>query len=83
MALEQHERLRDEVRAPVPWRGTCRGDLVGADGLSVVFVLGIAEGAEDDALLGGHGPTNLARCTDARNRTSLAYDASQQRRAGS
>jgi hypothetical protein len=30
--------------------------------LSVVLVLGIAEGAEDNALLGGHDLTNLARC---------------------
>jgi len=45
VALEQHQRLCDEVRAPVPRRGTDRGDLTGADGLAVVRVLGIAEGA--------------------------------------
>jgi hypothetical protein len=71
VALEQHERSRDVIRASVPRCGTCRGDLVGADCLSVVLVLGIAEGAEDDALLGGHDPTNLARCADARNRGGL------------
>ena len=59
MTLEQHERLRHEVRAPVPRHGTDRGDLTGADGLAVVLVLAVAEGAEDDALLGGHDPPNL------------------------
>ena len=34
-------------------------DLTGADGLAVVLVLGVAEGAEDDALFGGHDPPNL------------------------
>jgi hypothetical protein len=42
VALEQHERLCHEVRAPVPRRGTHRRDLTGADGLAVVLVLGIA-----------------------------------------
>jgi len=59
VALEQHERLRDEVRPSVPRPGACRGDLVGTGSLSVVLVLGVAEGAEDDALLGGHDPPNL------------------------
>jgi hypothetical protein len=59
VTLEQHERLGHEVRAPVPRRGTNRRDRTGADGLAVVLVLGVAEGAEDDALLGGHDP-NLA-----------------------
>jgi hypothetical protein len=50
MALEQHQCVCDEVRASLPRRGACRGDLVGADGLPVVLVLGIAEGAEDDVV---------------------------------
>jgi hypothetical protein len=50
--------LCDEVRAPLPRRGTHRGDLTGADGLAVVLVLGIAKGAQDDALFGGHDPPN-------------------------
>ncbi len=33
---------------------------LGTDSFSVVLVLGVAQGAEDDALLGGHDPTNLA-----------------------
>jgi len=59
VALEQHERLRHEVRAPVPRGGTYRRDLTGADGLAVVLVLGVAEGAKDDALFGSHDPPNL------------------------
>lgn len=54
MALEEHERLCYEVRAPLPWRGTHRRDLTGVGGLAVVFVLGIAKGTENDALFGGH-----------------------------
>jgi hypothetical protein len=42
VALEQHERLRHEIRALVPRRRTHRRDLTGADGLAVVLVLGIA-----------------------------------------
>jgi hypothetical protein len=63
VALEQHERLRDEVRAPLPRRGTRRGDLPGADGLTSARVLRVSEGAEDDALLGGHDPSNLPRAS--------------------
>ena len=33
--------------------------MLSADGLAVVLVLGVAEGAEDDALFGGHDPPNL------------------------
>ena len=46
--------------------GHTADDLMGADGLSVVLVLGIAEGVEDDALLGGHDRPNLAMSADAR-----------------
>ena len=59
VTLEQHERLGHEVRAPVPRRGTYRRDLTGANGLAVVLVLSVAEGAKDDALLGGHNPPKL------------------------
>ena len=45
-----------------------RGYLTGADGLAVVLVLGIAEGAEDDALFGGHDRPNLASSDVARSR---------------
>jgi hypothetical protein len=41
---------------------------VGADGLTVVLVLGSSESAQDDALLGGHDLTSLALSVDARNR---------------
>jgi hypothetical protein len=49
--------------------------------LSVVLVLGVAEGAEDDALLGGHDLTNLARCADGRNRARLSSAGGALRRA--
>lgn len=47
----------------MPRRRARRRDLMGADGLTGVLVLGIAESAQDDALLGGHGLTNLAPIT--------------------
>ena len=52
----------------MPRRRARRRDLVDADGLTVVPVLGISERAEDDALLGGHVLTNLAPSVRARNR---------------
>jgi hypothetical protein len=58
VALEQHQRLGHEIRAPAPGRGADGGD-AGTDGLVVLLVLGVAQGAEDDALLGGQGPSNL------------------------
>lgn len=69
LALQQHERLRDEVRAPLPRSGTGRGDLARADGLAVVLVLDVSQGGEDDALLGGHGLANLVPRVDTRNQT--------------
>ena len=73
MALEQHERLGHRVRAPPPRRGTDRRDLTGADGLSVVLVLGIAKRAEKDALFGGHDRPNLAATVNARNRGARGH----------
>jgi hypothetical protein len=57
--------LREEVRAPLPRRGTRRGDLPCADGLAVVLVLRVSERAEDDALLGSHDAPNLTLRVDA------------------
>jgi hypothetical protein len=58
-----HRAGRDkghEVGTIVPWRGAHSGDLTGADGLSVVLVLGVSERAEHDSLLGSHRQRNLA-----------------------
>jgi hypothetical protein len=43
----------------MPRRRARRRDLVGADGVTVVLVLGISQNAQDNALLGCHDPLNL------------------------
>ena len=68
MALEQYERRGHEVRPAVPRRGADVGDAAGADGVAVARVLGVAQGGEDDALLGGHDCSTLAAGADARDR---------------
>ena len=50
VALEQHERLCDEVRSSLPRCGACRSDLVGTDSFSVVLMLGVAERTEGGLL---------------------------------
>jgi hypothetical protein len=49
-------------------RGTCRRDLPGSNGLAIVLVLGVTQGAEGHPLLGSHHTPNLAPCIDAHNR---------------
>jgi hypothetical protein len=71
VALEQDERRGDQVRPAAPRSGTDVGDSAGADGVAVALVLGVSEGGEDDALLGGHDPSTLAARGDARNRAAL------------
>ena len=48
----------------MPRRRARRRDLVGADGVTVVLMLGISQNAQDNALLGGHDPLNLAPGVD-------------------
>jgi hypothetical protein len=55
----------------VPRSGAHGSDLAGADRLTATLVLGVSEGGEDNALLGGHGPSTLAARVDARNHGAL------------
>ena len=71
MALEQHECGGHEVRPAVPRSGACVRDAARADGVAVALVLGVAEGGEYDALLGGHDPATLVAGADARNRRGV------------
>jgi hypothetical protein len=65
---EQHERGGHEVGPAVPRSRAHGGDPAGAHGLAAMLVLSIAQGGEDDALLGGHDPSKLAPRPDAGNR---------------
>ncbi|MCA1679381.1 MAG: hypothetical protein LC777_10750 [Actinobacteria bacterium] len=60
MGLQQPQRLGHQVGPLVPRRGAHSGDLTGADGLSVLLVLGVSQRSEHDALLGSHRDRNLA-----------------------
>jgi hypothetical protein len=66
--LQQPQRLGDQVGPVLPRRGARSGDLTGADGLSVLVVLGVSQRCEHDSLLGGHRHRNLAVRRGARNR---------------
>ena len=67
---------------PCHGAGHTVGDPAGADGVAVVLVLGVAEGGEDDALLGGHDRPKLASGADARNRGARGHGLPHQGRSG-
>jgi hypothetical protein len=60
VGVQQPQRLRHEIGALMPRRGAPSGDVTGADGLSVVLVLGVSQRSEHDSLLGSHRQRNLA-----------------------
>ena len=60
VALEQHERRGHEVRPAVPRSRADVGDPARAHGVTVTLVLGISDGAEDNALFGGHDPSDAS-----------------------
>lgn len=61
LSVQQPQRLGHQIAAISPGAATDSGDLPGADGLSLMGVLGVSEGAQHDALLRGHATTLVAR----------------------
>jgi hypothetical protein len=68
---------------PCHGAGADVGDAAGADGIAVALVLGVSEGGEDDALLGGHDrpEASPARGHSQQRRASLPVVCSPARRA--
>jgi len=54
--VQQPERLGDQIAAAMPRAAAQGGDLGGADGLSLMRVLGIAERAQHSPMLTSHAP---------------------------
>ena len=61
LSVQQPQRLGHQIAAISPGAATDSGDLPGADGLSLMGVLGVSEGAQYDALLRGHAATLVGR----------------------
>lgn len=61
LSVQQPQRLGHQIAAISPGAAIDSGDLPGADGLSLMGVLGVSEGAQHDTLLHGHAATLVAR----------------------